>query len=38
MGLKTKIFEEKGNIYSEVKILAYFFSYYRTWQTSGNNL
>ena len=35
---KTKIFEKKGNLSSEEKIFAYFFSYYRTWQTSGNNL
>ena len=36
-GCCKQIFEEKGNLFSE-KILAYTFSYYSTWQTSGNNL
>ena len=36
--LKTQIFEKKGKFSSEKNILGYFFSYYRTWQTSWKNL
>ena len=36
--LKTHFFEKKGNLSREEKLLAYFFSSYRAWQTLENNL
>ena len=36
--LKTQIFENKGNLSSEENILAYFFSFHRTWKMSWNIL
>ena len=36
--LKTQFFRKKGNLSSEEKIMAPFFSYYRVWQTSKDSL